>query len=67
MMLEAVGKLLDAGAVTAEVDPSDIVAAVTGIALSVGTPEQRDRANRLISLTVAGLLGRPCGPLVGPP
>jgi hypothetical protein len=59
MMLEAIGKLLDAGraagAVTAEVDPSDILAAVTGIALSVGTPEQRDRANRLISLTVAGL------------
>jgi AcrR family transcriptional regulator len=59
MMLEAIGTLLDAGradgTVTADVDAADLLAAVTGIALSVGKPGQREQAERLIALTVAGL------------
>jgi AcrR family transcriptional regulator len=59
LMLEAIGTLLDAGradgTITADVDAADILAAVTGIALSVGKPGQREQAERLIALTVAGL------------
>ena len=59
MMLEALGALLDAGradgTIVADVDPGDLLAAVTGIALSAGRPEQREQAERLIGLTVAGL------------
>jgi hypothetical protein len=59
MMLEAIGTLLDAGRasgeISADVDASDMLAAVTGIALSVGKPDQREQAERLIALTVAGL------------
>jgi hypothetical protein len=39
----------------ADVDAADILAAVTGIALSVGKPGQREQAERLIALTAAGL------------
>jgi AcrR family transcriptional regulator len=59
MMLEAIGALLDAGradgTVTAGVNAADMLAAVTGIALSAGKPGQREQAERLIALTVAGL------------
>jgi hypothetical protein len=59
MMLEAIGALLEAGradaTIAADVDAADILAAVTGIALSVGKPGQREQAERLIALTVAGL------------
>jgi AcrR family transcriptional regulator len=59
MMLEAIGTLLNAGrtdgTITADVDAADILAAVTGIALSVSKPDQREQAERLIALTVAGL------------
>ena len=59
MMLEAIGTFLDAGRIggttTAGVDAADMLAAVTGIALSVGKPGQREQAERLIALAVAGL------------
>jgi AcrR family transcriptional regulator len=59
MMLQAIGTLLDAGRasgeISADVDAADMLAAVTGIALSVGRPDQRAQAERLIALTVAGL------------
>jgi AcrR family transcriptional regulator len=59
MMLEAIGAFLDAGradgTITAGVDAADMLAAVTGIALSAGKPGQREQAERLIALTVAGL------------
>jgi AcrR family transcriptional regulator len=62
MMLEAIGAFLDAGqsdrTIVPDIDASDVLAAVTGIALSVGRPDQRDQAERLIALTVAGLSAR---------
>jgi hypothetical protein len=59
MMLEAIGTFFDVGridgTITAGVDAADMLAAVPGIALSVGKPGQREQAERLIALTVAGL------------
>jgi hypothetical protein len=55
----AVGSLLDAGAAAgtlrADVDPDDVLAALSGVVLVAGQPEQRDQANRLLDLLMAGL------------
>jgi AcrR family transcriptional regulator len=59
MMLEAIGALLDAcreaGVIAGDIDPSDILAGVTGVALASGNPGQREQAGRLLDLLVAGL------------
>jgi AcrR family transcriptional regulator len=59
MMLEAIGALLgacrEAGVIAGDIDPSDILAGVTGVALASGNPDQREQAGRLLDLLVAGL------------
>jgi AcrR family transcriptional regulator len=59
MMLEAIGALLDAcrgaGVIAGDIDPADILAGVTGVALASGNPDQREQAGRLLDLLVAGL------------
>ncbi|HEY3504494.1 MAG TPA: helix-turn-helix domain-containing protein [Actinocatenispora sp.] len=51
--------LLDAGAaagtVRTDVEPGDLLAALNGISLGAGAPEQRDQARRLLDLLADGL------------
>ncbi|MFB7499388.1 TetR/AcrR family transcriptional regulator [Streptomyces sp. NPDC056161] len=63
MMLEALTSLMDA-AVTArtirtDVSATDMYAALSGIALASGKPDQREQAERLLDLTLDGLSTRP--------
>lgn len=55
----AVETLLDHGrqqrVVAAPVRADDVVAALTGIAITAGRPAQRDQADRLVDLLVAGI------------
>ncbi|GAA3736434.1 helix-turn-helix domain-containing protein [Streptomyces tremellae] len=59
MIQAAIAALLDAcaaaGAVRTDVGPADLAAALEGIALTSGAPDQRDRAERLLTLTLDGL------------
>ncbi|NUP34341.1 MAG: TetR/AcrR family transcriptional regulator [Streptomycetaceae bacterium] len=59
MMMDALTALMDAGVadgtVRVDIGPADLFAALTGIALAVGKPEQRDQAERLLDLTLDGL------------
>jgi AcrR family transcriptional regulator len=55
----AAAKLLTAGAedgtLRADVRPEDVVVSLVGIFLTCGAPDQRDQANRLLDLLMAGL------------
>jgi AcrR family transcriptional regulator len=59
MILEALTTLLDAattaGTIRSDIGPSDMFAALTGIALTSAKPEQREQAERLLDLTMNGL------------
>lgn len=59
MILEALTALLDAataaGTIRSDIGPSDMFAALTGIALTSAKPEQRGQAERLLDLTMNGL------------
>jgi AcrR family transcriptional regulator len=59
MMLIALESLLDAGVkagtVRADIPATDIFAALTGVALASGKPDQREQAERLLDLTLDGL------------
>lgn len=59
MMLAALTSLLNAGigagTIRSDIGPDDMFAALTGVALSSGKPEQRERAERLLNLTMDGL------------
>jgi hypothetical protein len=59
MMLTVLESLLDAGVkagtVRSDITATDMFAALTGIALASGKPEQRDQAERLLDLTLDGL------------
>ncbi|MGW4351923.1 TetR/AcrR family transcriptional regulator [Nocardia sp. NPDC004582] len=59
MMLDALASLLDAaarsGTVRSDITATDMFAALTGIALASGKPEQREQADRLLDLTLDGL------------
>lgn len=59
MILEALTALLDAataaGTIRSDIGPSDMFAALTGIALTSAKPEQREQAERLLDLTMNGL------------
>ncbi|WP_371494854.1 TetR/AcrR family transcriptional regulator [Kitasatospora sp. NBC_00374] len=59
MMLAALASLLaagvEAGAVRSDIGATDMFAALTGIALASGKPEQREQAERLLDLTLDGL------------
>ncbi|MGN7139335.1 TetR/AcrR family transcriptional regulator [Streptomyces pseudogriseolus] len=59
MIQTALTSLLEAGTTAGEIrsdiSPADLFAALTGIALTSGKPDQRDQAERLIDLTLDGL------------
>jgi AcrR family transcriptional regulator len=59
LILEALSSLLragvEAGTLRADVDATDLLAMLTGIALASGKPEQRDQAERLLDLALTGL------------
>ncbi|MEV6102339.1 TetR family transcriptional regulator [Nocardia sp. NPDC051981] len=63
MMLDALASLLEAGAqagtIRADISATDMFAALTGIALASGKPEQREQAERLLDLTLDGLRTSP--------
>lgn len=51
----AMAKMLAAGRMRDDVRPEDVVVNLVGIFLICGAPEQRDQANRLLDLLMAGL------------
>ncbi|MEU5867103.1 TetR/AcrR family transcriptional regulator [Nonomuraea sp. NPDC047529] len=59
LMLAALTELLDAGAkagtIREDIGADDMFAALTGIALASGKPDQREQAERLLDLTLDGL------------
>jgi AcrR family transcriptional regulator len=59
MMLEALTSLMDAGVtagtIRSDINATDMFAALTGIALASGKPDQRAQAERLLDLTLDGL------------
>ncbi|MEW2546648.1 helix-turn-helix domain-containing protein [Streptomyces sp. NPDC047002] len=59
MIRAAITALLDAcaaaGAVRTDIGPADLAAALEGIALTSAAPAHRDRAERLLTLTLDGL------------
>ncbi|WP_369185135.1 TetR/AcrR family transcriptional regulator [Streptomyces sp. Y1] len=59
MMMAALTSLMsagvEAGTVRSDIGPADMFAALTGIALTSGKPEQREQAERLLDLTLDGL------------
>ncbi|MEV6171689.1 helix-turn-helix domain-containing protein [Streptomyces sp. NPDC051954] len=62
LMLDALESLLDAGvaagAIRSDISGTDMFAALTGIALASGKPDQREQAERLLDLTFDGLTAR---------
>ncbi|MFJ8791587.1 TetR/AcrR family transcriptional regulator [Streptomyces sp. NPDC102462] len=63
MIQAAITSLMDAcaaaGTIRTDISPADLGAALEGIALTSARPEQRDRAERLLDLTLDGLKTRP--------
>ena len=61
MLLTAIGELLGAGVaasvVRGDVPAEDVLTALSGITLTVGDPERRDQARRLLDLLMDGLRG----------
>ncbi|MFF4160802.1 TetR/AcrR family transcriptional regulator [Streptomyces sp. NPDC001678] len=59
MMMAALTSLLtagvEAGTIRSDISAADMFAALTGIALTSGKPEQREQAERLLDLTLDGL------------
>lgn len=63
MIQAALGTLMDAcaaaGTIRTDIGPADIATALEGIALTSAGPERRQRAERLLDLTLDGLKTRP--------
>ena len=59
MLLDALSSLrqagVDAGTIRSDISPNDMLASLTGVALTSGKPEQREQAERLLDLTLDGL------------
>ncbi|MFI6151236.1 TetR/AcrR family transcriptional regulator [Kitasatospora sp. NPDC051170] len=59
LMMTALTSLLDAatatGGIRSDISPADMFAALTGVALASGKPEQREQAERLLDLILDGL------------
>ncbi|WP_030824827.1 TetR/AcrR family transcriptional regulator [Streptomyces hygroscopicus] len=59
MIQDALSRLMDAavtaGVIRSDIGATDLFAALTGIALASGQPEQREQADRLLDLTLDGL------------
>jgi AcrR family transcriptional regulator len=58
-LMRAIEEMLSAGAragtLRGDVEPADVFAALRGVSLSAGAPQQRDQAGRLLDLLLAGL------------
>jgi AcrR family transcriptional regulator len=63
MIQAALSSLMDAGttagAIRSDIGPTDMFAALAGIALTSAKPEQREQAERLLDLTLDGLKPAP--------
>lgn len=63
MIQAALSSLMDAntaaGTIRSDISPTDMFAALAGIALTSAKPEQRARAERLLDLTLDGLKPAP--------
>ncbi|MFJ8622308.1 TetR/AcrR family transcriptional regulator [Kitasatospora sp. NPDC093550] len=62
MIGQALTELMDAcaaaGAIRTDISPADMLAALEGIAVTSARPDQRERAERLLDLTLDGLTAR---------
>jgi AcrR family transcriptional regulator len=62
-LIGAITALLDAGVASgslrADVEPNDVLAALSGVSMAAGDTAQRDQAGRLLDLLVDGLRYRP--------
>ncbi|MEV6127811.1 helix-turn-helix domain-containing protein [Streptomyces violaceusniger] len=63
MIQDALARLMDAavtaGVIRSDISATDMFAALSGIALASGKPEQREQADRLLDLTLDGLSAGP--------
>jgi len=63
LMLDALTSLLDAGvragSIRSDISAHDMFAALTGIALASGKPDQREQAERILDLIFDGLTAKP--------
>jgi AcrR family transcriptional regulator len=46
---------ISAGALRADVEPNDVLLALSGVSLAAGAPDQREQAGRLLNLLIDGL------------
>jgi AcrR family transcriptional regulator len=46
---------ISAGTIRADVEPNDVLLALSGVSLAAGAPDQREQAGRLLNLLVDGL------------
>jgi AcrR family transcriptional regulator len=62
LLMSAIGRLVEAGVADGTLRPDvpaeDVLAGLTGVTLTVGDPEKRDQARRLLDLLVDGLRHR---------
>jgi hypothetical protein len=53
---------ISAGILRANVEPNDVLLALSGVSLAAGAPDQREQAGRLLDLLIDGLRHRASGP-----
>jgi AcrR family transcriptional regulator len=53
---------ISAGTLRADVEPNDVLLALSGVSLAAGTPDQREQAGRLLNLLIDGLRHHDSGP-----
>jgi AcrR family transcriptional regulator len=53
---------ISAGTVRADVEPNDVLLALSGVSLAAGAPDQREQAGRLLNLLIDGLRHHASGP-----
>jgi AcrR family transcriptional regulator len=54
---------ISAGTIRADVEPNDVLLALSGVSLAAGAPDQREQAGRLLDLLVDGLRHHASGPV----
>jgi AcrR family transcriptional regulator len=54
---------ISAGTVRADVEPNDVLLALSGVSLAAGAPDQREQAGRLLNLLIDGLRHHASGPV----
>jgi AcrR family transcriptional regulator len=53
---------INAGTLRSDVEPNDVLLALSGVSLAAGAPDQREQAGRLLNLLIEGLRHHPSGP-----